>query len=237
MYAIRQSDNNNKTRTYKATDSLYAGQGALSVSLEPSPRFPFPPAGDHMTYKNFPPCSWPRPHQPAHQHPRLAHCQQHLLSNAAATSQLLSSQDWVSPLLLGVGGGEESVKDEEGDDTTSVQKLGVQSGLASWGYCPNTPAQSLCAYCGDRPRAHLPEPLDLLAVLGVVPVDGVFLPVAQVYLLHAAQHQLRRREGLSGTQHQPRPHSTYSPIYSLAGGSTPHISVGSFNSMGSPSLA
>lgn len=123
------------------------------------------------------------------------------------------------------------------DDTTSVQKLGVQSGLASWGYCPNTPAQSLCAYCGDRPRAHLPEPLDLLAVLGVVPVDGVLLPVAQVYLLHAAQHQLRRREGLSGTQHQPRPHGTHSPIYSLAGGSTPHVSVGSFNSMGSPSLA
>lgn len=38
--------------------------------------------------------------------------------------------------------------------------------------------------------AHLPEPLDLFAVLGVVPVDGVLLPVVHVDLLHAAQHQL-----------------------------------------------
>lgn len=83
-----------------------------------------------MTYKNFPPCSWPRPHQPAHQHPRLAHCQQHLLSNAAATTQLLSSQDWVSPLLLGVGGGEESVKDEE-DVMTQQASKSLGSNLVS----------------------------------------------------------------------------------------------------------
>lgn len=158
----------------------------LSVRLE----------GDHVTYKNFPPCSWPPPSQPAHQHLRLAHCPHYLLSNAVAATQLQSSQGWVSRLLLGVGGGEESVRDEEGDDTTSIQKPGVQSGLASWGYRPNTPTQSPRAFCGDRRRAHLPEPLDLLAVLGVVPVDGVLLPVAQVYLLHATQHQLRRRGGV-----------------------------------------
>lgn len=38
---------------------------------------------------------------------------------------------------------------------------------------------------------HLPEPNDLLAVFGVVPVDGVALPVVNVHLLHAAQHQLQ----------------------------------------------
>ena len=37
----------------------------------------------------------------------------------------------------------------------------------------------------------LPEPLDLLGALGVVAVDGVPLPVVDVDLLHAAEHQLK----------------------------------------------
>ena len=36
-----------------------------------------------------------------------------------------------------------------------------------------------------------PEPLDLLAGLGVVAVDGVPLPVLHVDLLHTTQHQLQ----------------------------------------------
>lgn len=193
--------------------------------------------GDHVTHKNVPPCSRPPPRQPAHQHLRLAHCQQHLLSNAVAATQLLSSPGWASHILLGVGGGEESVKDEEGDDTASVPELGVQSGPLPGGTTQTCLPRAPALTAGTRPRAHLPEPLDLLAVLGIVPVDGVLLPVAHVYLLHAAQHQLRRRERVSGTQHQPRPHGTQGPVCSLAGGSTPHISVGSFNGMGSTSLA
>lgn len=38
---------------------------------------------------------------------------------------------------------------------------------------------------------YLPEPVDLLAVFGVVSVDGVFLPVGQINLLHPTQHQLQ----------------------------------------------
>ena len=38
---------------------------------------------------------------------------------------------------------------------------------------------------------YLPEPLDLFAILGVVPVDGVPLPVVDVDLLHAAQQELQ----------------------------------------------
>lgn len=56
------------------------------------------------------------------------------------------------------------------------------------------------------PRTYLPEPLDLLAVLGVVSVNSVLLPVAHVYLLHAAQHELQGRQ-MSVAQGQPRPHS------------------------------
>ena len=38
---------------------------------------------------------------------------------------------------------------------------------------------------------YLPEPLDLFAILGVVPVDGVPLPVVDVDLLHSAQQELQ----------------------------------------------
>lgn len=38
---------------------------------------------------------------------------------------------------------------------------------------------------------YLPEPVDLLAVLGVMSVDGVLLPVSQIDLLHPTQHQLQ----------------------------------------------
>ena len=41
---------------------------------------------------------------------------------------------------------------------------------------------------------HLPEPVDLLAVFGVVSVDGVLLPVGQINLLHPAQHQLEEND-------------------------------------------
>lgn len=44
---------------------------------------------------------------------------------------------------------------------------------------------------------YLPEPVDLLAVLGVMPVDGVLLPVGQIDLLHPAQHQLQRTERMT----------------------------------------
>ena len=40
-------------------------------------------------------------------------------------------------------------------------------------------------------QSNLPEPHNLLAVPGVVSVDGVFLPLPNVELLHAAQHQLQ----------------------------------------------
>lgn len=128
--------------------------------------------------------------------------------------QLPLSQGWVSHLLLQVEGGEERVKDEGGGNTTSILELGVESGLASCGDCKNAPAQTLALRAGTRPRAHLPEPLDLLAVLGVVPVDGVLLPVAHVYLLHAAQHQLPEKARESATQ-PSTPHGTRSFIHSL----------------------
>jgi len=38
---------------------------------------------------------------------------------------------------------------------------------------------------------YLPEPLDLFRALGVVPEDGVPLPVVDVDFLHAAEHQLQ----------------------------------------------
>lgn len=38
---------------------------------------------------------------------------------------------------------------------------------------------------------YLPEPLDLLGIAGVVAVDRVALPIIDVDLLHAAQHQLQ----------------------------------------------
>ena len=40
-------------------------------------------------------------------------------------------------------------------------------------------------------EAYLPEPLDLLAILCVVPVDGVSLPIIHVNLLHSAQQELQ----------------------------------------------
>lgn len=65
--------------------------------------------------------------------------------------------------------------------------------------------------------AHLPEPLDLLAVLGVVPVDGVLLPVVHVDLLHAAQHQLGTGHSQQGHRNKaPRPHIT-APTASVRG--------------------
>lgn len=91
---------NDKTRTFKATDSLYAGQGALSVSLEPSPRFP---SGwkETVTYKSFS-ILQPPPHSrtPASEKLFLLLL---LLSNAvAATAQVIPG--WVLPKsLLGVG--------------------------------------------------------------------------------------------------------------------------------------
>ena len=39
-------------------------------------------------------------------------------------------------------------------------------------------------------RLYLPEPVDLLAVLGVMSIDSVLLPVGQINLLHPTQHQL-----------------------------------------------
>ena len=38
---------------------------------------------------------------------------------------------------------------------------------------------------------YLPEPLDLFAVLRVVPVDGIALPVVHIDLLHPTQQQLQ----------------------------------------------
>lgn len=38
---------------------------------------------------------------------------------------------------------------------------------------------------------NLPEPENLLAVASIVPVDGVSLPVFNIYLLHATQHQFQ----------------------------------------------
>lgn len=110
--------------------------------------------------------------------------------------QLRLSQGGVSYLLLQVGGGEESIKDEG-----VLAQQGAMNGSADLWFpaaCCKGPART-------RALTHLPEPLDLLAVLGVVPVDGVLLPVIHVYLLHAAQHQLQRRRG-SAPRRQPPPH-------------------------------
>ena len=38
---------------------------------------------------------------------------------------------------------------------------------------------------------YLPEPLNLFAILGVVPVDGVPLPVIHIDFLHPAQQELK----------------------------------------------
>ena len=43
---------------------------------------------------------------------------------------------------------------------------------------------------------YLPEPVNLLAVLGVMSVDGVLLPVSQIDLLHPTQHQLQHTHKL-----------------------------------------
>lgn len=45
---------------------------------------------------------------------------------------------------------------------------------------------------------NLPEPEDLFAASGIMPVDCASLPVHQVYLLHPTQHHLqsRRKPGL-----------------------------------------
>lgn len=61
---------------------------------------------------------------------------------------------------------------------------------------PNTPSQYSIIHewmnCFIKRWSHadLPEPEDLLAAACIVPVDGVPLPVHQVYLLHATQHHL-----------------------------------------------
>lgn len=148
---------------------------------------------------------------------------QHLLSSALATVQLQQLR-WVSHLLLQGRGGRESVKDERGDNTSSDRELEVSSGLIS-----------LPDWVGTHPRTHLPEPLDLLAVLGVVPVDSVLLPVAHVYLLHAAQHQLQReRECVNDPAPAPSPpaHSTSSAHWQMKSSQTfSTISAGSFNNM------
>lgn len=77
--------------------------------------------------------------------------------------------------------------------------------------------------------------IDLLAVLGVVPVDSVLLPVAHVYLLHAAQHQLQReRECVNDPAPAPSPpaHSTSSAHWQMKSSQTfSTISAGSFNNM------
>lgn len=39
----------------------------------------------------------------------------------------------------------------------------------------------------DSGSTYLPEPLNLFAILGVVPVDGVSLPVIHVDFLHSAE--------------------------------------------------
>lgn len=52
--------------------------------------------------------------------------------------------------------------------------------------CVCSVTHSVCPY--------LPEPVDLLAVLGVMSIDGVLLPVGQIDLLHPTQHQLQQTE-------------------------------------------
>lgn len=42
-------------------------------------------------------------------------------------------------------------------------------------------------------KPYLPEPVNLFAVFGVMSVDGVFLPVSQIDLLHPTQHQLQHK--------------------------------------------
>lgn len=56
-------------------------------------------------------------------------------------------------------------------------------------------AERSCLPVRSLSQPHLPEPLDLLAALGVMPVDGVLLPVIQVNFLHATQHQLGKKQG------------------------------------------
>ena len=47
---------------------------------------------------------------------------------------------------------------------------------------------------GGGGGAHLPEPLYLLAVAGIVPVGRTLLPLTDIQVLHATQHQLWQRE-------------------------------------------
>lgn len=60
----------------------------------------------------------------------------------------------------------------------------VISGHKRYSVCGSCVRGAVCPY--------LPEPVDLLAVLCVVSIDGVFLPVGQIDLLHPAKHQLQR---------------------------------------------
>ena len=51
--------------------------------------------------------------------------------------------------------------------------------------------QMKCSYQKCHYSSHLPEPLYLLAVAGVVSVDCVSLPLVDIQFLHATEHQLQ----------------------------------------------
>lgn len=78
------------------------------------------------------------------------------------------------------------------------------SSVGSWSHPAGQAPQAL-----GWAQTDLPEPLDLFAVLGVVPVDGVFLPVVHVDLLHPAQHQLGTGDTQQGTDRTL--HSRFEP--------------------------
>lgn len=51
---------------------------------------------------------------------------------------------------------------------------------------------SWCVRVGVTQCPYLPEPVNLLAVLGVVSINGVLLPICQINLLHPTEHQLQQ---------------------------------------------
>lgn len=157
--------------------------------------------GNHVTSGRLPPCAASPTAHPCLQRPPADH-------------QHSSPMHWPRP----------------SGHMPCVPRLGFSSPLQVWG------RRGECQRRGEdniQParRTHLPEPLDLLAVLGVVPVDGVLLPVVHVYLLHAAQHQLRgRASGRQGAARPPAPRPlTRSPADEPP--TLPAISAGSFNHM------
>lgn len=80
---------------------------------------------------------------------------------------------------------------------TTCRKLSPSS-------CCNVHNRYVCVCVCHTVCAYLPEPVNLLAVLGVVSINGVLLPICQVDLLHTTEHQLQHTENIRSSVASPQ---------------------------------